>query len=235
MWPLHVLSTSKTSTRGAFIILEKLWDFIQWKLKSEFCIKSIHSALFYTLKSSVCGAQIKAEAWRAPSPCATIDGGAEFTARAVASPSWDNIFPPWEKCLCCARDTNYKLSEQTFYRTDLAHMFFGAIWTASRRHARHQARGVWQAAESRLSTKDLFQPTWEQLSHCASLSLSVHASWTTLYVFFSPSSFYFSDQSVISPGWLSGSTFRTVNLTSTKVVLIKDDRSCERTCLCAFL
>lgn len=69
-----------------------------------------------------------------------------------------------------------------------------------------------------------------------SLSLSVHASRTTLYVFFfPPSSFYFSDQSVISPGWLSGSTFRTVNLTSTKVVLIKDDRSCERTCLCAFL
>lgn len=114
VWPLHVLSKSKTSTRGAFIILKELWDFSQWKLKSEFCIKSIHSALIYTLKSSVCGAQIKAEAWRAPSPCATRDGGAEFTARAVASPSWDNIFPPWEKCLSCARDTNYKLSEQTF-------------------------------------------------------------------------------------------------------------------------
>lgn len=122
-----------------------------------------------------------------------------------------------------------------FYSADLAHMFFGAIKTASRRERFFKRlRRLTGGRKSTVDRQDLFQSTWEQLSHCVSLSLRAGFKDHTVRLFFTPS-FYFSDQSVISPGWLSGSTFRTVNLTSTKVVLIKDDPSCERTCLCAFL
>lgn len=107
MWALHVLSTSKTSKREAFIILKELWDVIQWKLKSEFCIKSIHCALIYTLKSSICAAQIKAKARRAHSAGAMRDGGAKFTVGAAAvSPTRAEItFFLLGKNVCLARGT----------------------------------------------------------------------------------------------------------------------------------
>lgn len=55
------------------------------RLKANFASKAIHSALVCALKSSVCAAQMKAEARRALSAAVIRGGGSEFPANAAAA------------------------------------------------------------------------------------------------------------------------------------------------------